>query len=307
MRVESSPVGTTFTITLPMTLSITRAVIARSGDLQLAIPLSFAQRIRDAASVELVESAGLRRLVEGEDLVPVTSLARQLEQAVPTHPGAYVVVRIGDEALALEVDAVLGQEEIVVKPLGALLEGHPLFAGVTFRGTGDLALILDIPGLVESAGGRGGAGARPRVEAFEPATAVPGFAPELVAPAPSRMRVLFIDDSVSVRKVAERALTDLGVEVVLAVDGIDGLDRLRAGRFDLVFTDLEMPRMHGFDLLREVRYVPAWAELPVVVVSSRSGSKHQDQARSLGATDYITKPFTSESLGAILTRWGRRG
>jgi two-component system chemotaxis response regulator CheY len=87
----------------------------------------------------------------------------------------------------------------------------------------------------------------------------------------------------------------------------DGLDRLRAGGFDLVFTDLEMPRMHGYDLLREIRYVPAYAELPVVVVSSRSGQKHQDQARALGATDYLTKPFSPESLAAVLSKWGRRG
>ena len=311
VRVKPTATGTTFVITLPMTLAITRAVIARAGDLQLAVPLSFAQRIRDAADVALVESAGVRRIHEGEELLTVTSLAQLLGQPAG-RPAGYVVVRIGDDALALEVDAVIGQEEIVVKPLGTVLDGHPLFAGVTFRGTGELALILDVPGLVELAGGTRLAAAPAPVVAPTPevATSAPVELMMSVAPGVSAapgLRVLFIDDSVSVRKVAERTLRGLGAEVTTAIDGVDGLDRLRAGGFDLVFTDLEMPRMHGYDLLREIRYVPAYAELPVVVVSSRSGQKHQDQARALGATDYLTKPFSPESLAAVLSKWGRRG
>lgn len=316
VRVRPTTVGTCFTITLPMTLAITRAVIARAGELSLAVPLSFAQRIRDAGEVRLVESAGVRRLVEGDQLLTVVSVARLLGQAASTASG-YVVVRIGDDALALEVDAVVGQEEIVVKPLGTVLDGHPLFAGVTFRGTGDLALILDVPGLVEHLGGGGGGRAAPAPAGPSPAAArgepvkaapAPSEAPApAVAPPAQALRVLFVDDSVSVRKVAERALRGLGHEVTTAVDGLDALEQLRGASFDLVFTDLEMPRMHGYDLLREIRYIPAYAELPVIVVSSRSGQKHQDQARTLGATDYLTKPFSPESLAGALAKWGRRG
>jgi chemosensory pili system protein ChpA (sensor histidine kinase/response regulator) len=118
--------------------------------------------------------------------------------------------------------------------------------------------------------------------------------------------VLFVDDSVSVRKVAERALLGLGVQVAVAVDGLDAMEKLRAQRFDLVFTDLEMPRMHGYELIRELRFLPSYRSLPVVVVSSRSGQKHQDQARALGATDYLTKPFNAETLDAALRRWASR-
>jgi chemosensory pili system protein ChpA (sensor histidine kinase/response regulator) len=112
--------------------------------------------------------------------------------------------------------------------------------------------------------------------------------------------VLFVDDSLSVRKVAEKALAELGAQVTVAVDGVDALARLREKAFDLVFTDLEMPRMHGYELIRELRYLPAYKSLPVVVVSSRSSQKHRDQARSLGANDYITKPFTSDALSRAL-------
>jgi two-component system chemotaxis response regulator CheY len=101
-------------------------------------------------------------------------------------------------------------------------------------------------------------------------------------------------------------LHSLGVEVTLAVDGVDGMAKLREGSFDLVFTDLEMPRMHGFELIRELRFLPLYHDLPIVVVTSRSGHKHQQQARALGATEYLTKPFTAQSLDTVLKRWGRR-
>lgn len=120
------------------------------------------------------------------------------------------------------------------------------------------------------------------------------------------MRVLFVDDSLSVRKVAEKVLAGLGVDVTLAVDGLDALGRLREKSFDLVFTDLEMPRLHGYELIREIRFLPKLKSLPVVVVSSRSGAKHQEQARALGATDYVTKPFTAQVLDQILKRYVKR-
>jgi chemosensory pili system protein ChpA (sensor histidine kinase/response regulator) len=132
------------------------------------------------------------------------------------------------------------------------------------------------------------------------------MASEHAVQAPGRVRALFVDDSLSVRKVAELTLTSLGIDVTLAIDGVDALERLREKRFDIVFTDLEMPRMHGYELIRELRFLPVYADLPIVVITSRSGQKHQDQARSLGATDYLTKPFSAPMLEAAIKRWVRR-
>ena len=98
-------------------------------------------------------------------------------------------------------------------------------------------------------------------------------------------------------------LKGLGVDVTMAIDGVDGMNKIRAGSFDLVFTDLEMPRMHGFELIGELRFLPAYRDLPIVVVTSRSGQKHQQQARAVGATDYLTKPFNAQMLEAALKRW----
>ena len=124
----------------------------------------------------------------------------------------------------------------------------------------------------------------------------------------SRPRVLFIDDSLSVRKVAERFLVALGADVTLAADGREGLDRLRMeGPFHLVFTDLEMPRLHGYELIREIRADPSLRGVPVVVVTSRSGKKHREQATTVGASDYLTKPFAQDVLGAMIRKWAGRG
>lgn len=104
----------------------------------------------------------------------------------------------------------------------------------------------------------------------------------------------------------ERFLRTLGTEVVLAIDGQDALDRLAGGGIDLVFTDLEMPRMHGYELIRRIREHPAMEAIPVVVVTSRSGQKHREQAQTVGAQDYPTKPFTQDVLQQMLGKWGGR-
>jgi chemosensory pili system protein ChpA (sensor histidine kinase/response regulator) len=300
IRVETAPGrSTSFLISLPVTLAISRALLLRHGDQTFAVPLNFTERILDMQDHELVESAGRRRIELEDGFVNVRPISEFLGGTAVTRDGGPVVIlRVGDQRLVIQVDGVAGQEEIVVKGLGALLTGHPLFAGVTIRGTGEIVLILDVPSLVDSA-----VTAR---ETREPeAVEAPPIANEHPAVADhGKLRVLFVDDSVSVRKVAERALQALGVDVTLAVDGVDALDKLHARPFDLVFTDLEMPRMHGYELIRELRFLPAFRALPVVVVTSRSGKKHREEAEALGATHYMTKPFSPQSLEAALSKFG---
>ncbi len=298
---------TVFSITLPVTLAITRALLVRNAGETFAVPLYFTERIIDAHEVEVIESAHQRRIDLDGSFVPIRPLGEFVSG--PTSPaGPILLLAVGAQRLVVQVDEVITQEEIVVKSLGTLLRGHPMFAGVTIRGTGQTVLILDVPSMADSALGR-----RP---AMQPVHPVPLAAPPAVAAAPAPaaaiapvdrdrpLHVLFVDDSVSVRKVAERTLRQLGVEVTLATDGADALDKLRNGRFDMVFTDLEMPRMHGYELIRELRFLPAFQTIPVVVVTSRSGKKHRDEAQTLGASEYLTKPFTSHSLAAALVKFG---
>jgi chemosensory pili system protein ChpA (sensor histidine kinase/response regulator) len=302
--------GTTFIITLPVTLAITKALLVRQAGRSYAIPLYFAERIIDTHEGAVVESAGVRRLKIDDGFLTVTRLDQHFNPGAKVQgKGPVLLLRVGDQRAALQVDAVVGQEEVVVKSLGDVLAGHPLFAGVTIRGSGELVLIVDIPGLMDTK-------AR-RVERQKPQPKLDADAGDAVARADesvlaepaaearrTKLRVLFVDDSLSVRKYAEMTLKGLGADVTLALDGVDALARLRTESFDLVFTDLEMPRMHGFELIRELRFVPAYHDLPIIVVTSRSGQKHQQEARALGASEYITKPFSAEVLTGILRRWG---
>jgi chemosensory pili system protein ChpA (sensor histidine kinase/response regulator) len=301
--------GVTFTIHMPLTLAVRRVLLVEQGGEVFAAPLHFAGRVVTLAEARVDTTAGVRRIEIDGRWLPLAALSGLLDGAgdADFRRGSAVVLRLGDQAAALRVDRVLGQEEIVVKKLGDLLDGHPLLAGATFSGDGDVILILDVPGLLDRAAGRSASAApSPGTASAAPA---PRRADQPVAPAApaGRLRVLFVDDSLSVRRVAEKFLRGAGCEITLAVDGRDGQEKLRAGAFDLVFTDLEMPRLNGYEFLREIRRVPAYRDLPVVLVTSRSGDKHREQARLAGATDYVTKPFTAEILEAKLKLWtGRR-
>lgn len=311
----SRDTGTTFRITLPLSLSITQALVVRSAGVTLAIPLAFAQTILPREGADVVDTFGCMRAVIGGSAMPVHVTRRLFGDPGDPSAGVLVVCAVGPERIAIHADEVLGQEEIVVKSLGNLLDGHPLFSGSTQRGDGELVLILDVPGaLAAEIAVHGSAATGPRsfapratqaiTEPGAPSTAAPRAIAELAQRA-DKPRVLFVDDSLSVRKVAERMLASLGVEVVTAVDGQDALDKLRTTSFSLVFTDLEMPRVHGYELIREMQYLPAASAIPVVVISSRSGQKHVDQALGMGAREYLTKPFSPEILNGVLARWTR--
>jgi chemosensory pili system protein ChpA (sensor histidine kinase/response regulator) len=286
--------GTTFTITLPLTLAITRALLLRHAGQVFAVPLAFAERLIDLNQAESVESAGVRRVKIESGYEPVVSMDSVLGRGSrQSRSGSAVLLRAGEKRMAVAVDRLLGQEEIVVKNLGELLTGHPLLSGVTLSGDGELILILDVPGLLD-----------PNGSAARGAAALAGGEQALPTGPP---RVLFVDDSLSVRKVAEKLLSELGAEVTLAADGQDALEIMGRQEFDIVFTDLEMPRLHGYELIQSIAASPELRHVPVVVVTSRSGQKHRDEAHALGARDYLTKPFNQEVLGKALRKWVPRG
>jgi chemosensory pili system protein ChpA (sensor histidine kinase/response regulator) len=210
-------------------------------------------------------------------------------------PGTAVVLRVSEQRIALLVDRIEAQREAVVRPLGRLFAGHPFVTSATFSGDGEVIFVLD-------------AG---RLEGFLASAASEADAVEEVAlPVPSgdaqarddeeEATVLWADDSISVRRLAAHFLTAEGFSSRTAVDGRDALEKLRSGSFKVLVTDLEMPRMHGYELLQEIRSDPRLRDLPVIVCSSRSSEKHSRAAREAGANGYLTKPFTREGLAAAL-------
>ena len=278
--------GTAFTITLPATLAASRALGIRQGGLACAVPMDAVERV---IQLDGVASDDGMVAVEGRR-IPLRRLADAFAQPAPAAGGPALVLRLGDRRWALQVDSLGQFQDIVVQPLGDLLADHPLFIGVTLDGRGELVPVLDVRGLADAL----------------PATAPPAAAPG-ATPAVARVtRVLVVDDSLSVRTVAARLLRELGAEPLLAVDGAEALERLRESAVDLVLTDLEMPRVNGYELLREIRQQPALRALPVVVVSSRAGQKHRDAASAAGANAYLAKPFTVDQLAGLLATWTTR-
>ena len=301
VRVAALPTGgTCFTVNLPLTLAISRALLVVAQGRTFAVPMHFIERLLDLGELTATASAGAVRIPYAgrqlvlRDLVEVLGLAEQ----APAGQGPALVLRLGDQRWALRVDALLRQEEIVIGSLGELLASHALFSGAAIAGDGTLIPVIDVPGLLQQS-----AIVAPPPPPVPAPLAPPPAALDAAAGGP---RVLYVDDSLSVRKVAERHLRELGAVPTMAGDGAEALARLRAGAFDLVFTDLEMPRLNGYELLREIRATPGLEDLPVVVVSSRSADKHRALAPELGASAHLPKPFTAEMLQQALVRWAKK-
>jgi len=177
---------------------------------------------------------------------------------------------------------LLGKEEIVVRGLGEFLGNVGPFGGATLSDEGRIILLLDPARLLETPA----ASAATAV----PARAAPPITPAAPAEPPAPRRVLLVDDSISVRKFVGQMLERAGFAVVTAADGVEGLQVLEETPVDAVITDLEMPRLNGFELIQELRRRAATRDLPIVVLTTRVGAKHLNLARWLGVTDYVAKP-----------------
>lgn len=299
--------GCTVELRLPLTLSIIQAVIVRAGDQWFAVPSDDVILCQNLDPSELAVAGGRRLMRDQGRLVPVVSLREALnlppsaedQEAARQRTGSGRVtllrIRLGERRFALEVDQISAHREIVVKGLGKLLQGHPCFSGSTVTGSGMPMLILDPGGVfgVRQAGAVMGPQAETPVmlEAEEE-----DEQDQEQGPRPTK--VMVVDDSLSVRRVASRYLQSLNCDITTANDGIEALEKLRQEPVDIVFTDLEMPRLHGYGLLQEIKQQEALRHIPVVVVTSRSGEKHQDLAIEMGAAGYVTKPFSRDTLAS---------
>ena len=233
-----------------------------------------------------LRTAGVVAVLTGHDLEAAGVRPMKCRTAMPSSDGTPFNEPVRP---VLAIDRVLNRQEIVVKEFYQLTARHPLFGGGTLDATGRVIPILNLPALLKYC-----------ERATQSQTAAPA-GPDAAGQAAETPRVLVVDDSLSVRKVQERFLRALGCEVASAADGLHALERLREQKFDLVFTDLEMPRVNGYELISEIRSHPAWVGLPVVVISSRGADKYITKAMNLGANSFLSKPFTEEQLTQVLS------
>ena len=208
---------------------------------------------------------------------------REAESSSPTIP--VLIVQSGDTRIAVQVEKIIAGRDIVVKTLGTHLRKVPGLLGATFLGDGTVVPILDPNSLVQEK----------RIHA-------PTRASHARLPSSQNTSVMVVDDSVSVRKVMENLIRSQGWIPTVAKDGVDAMEILQSVDIapDVFLLDVEMPRMDGYELLSTLRGITEYQNTPVVMVTSRSGEKHREKAFSLGATDYLVKPYQDDQLIAIV-------
>ncbi len=287
--------GSTFTLRLPLTLAIIQVVLIRAAGEEFAIPLDSVIRTFSCTpnDVHLVQD---REFVSvGGRQVPLIRLASVLElgaEPYGDHDRLEVILcDIAGDAFGLACDHLLGKKEIVIKSLGDLLEDVPCAAGATLLGE-RCALILDVPAIVRRAMRRGAPVAtRPAAP-----TAVPAAA---TAEAP---HILLVEDSDVVRESLRRLLADGGFRCTTAVDGVEALAAAQREKFDLISTDVMMPRMDGYELTRALRATPEYKDTPIVMVTSRGERIDRVRGFDAGVDEYITKPHDRQILLRVVRK-----
>jgi chemosensory pili system protein ChpA (sensor histidine kinase/response regulator) len=284
--------GTRFTIRLPLTLAAVRALLFTAGGQTYAIPLSEVSEILrispDAVAGQRGDVVRIRdALLPLYDLATVLGAGPGPERAADGHP-LVIVAEAGDRRAVLIIDGLVGQREIVIKGMGAHLRYVKGVSGVAIMGDGGLTPILNVADLI---------GEEPEAGAAPP--------PDMAASA-SPLRILVVDDSVSIRQVISRLMAEQGWRAETARDGVEALDRIREFGPDLIVLDIEMPRMNGYEFLNAVNAQPDLREIPVVVLTSRTAGKHRRRAMALGARGYVVKPYDDAEFIDLVSRLTQR-
>ncbi len=284
--------GTTFTIRVPTTVAVSDALMVKAGDQQFAFPLAQIDRIVRISPMALEqyfdsqedyfkidqERYRLRYLSEFVAGQPIP----RLNGVVHSLPVLLIKGAQG-QTTALLVDQLIGSRgQIVVKPIGQQFSSIGVIAGATILGDGQVCLILDGQNIARQA----------------QSTARSKQADETYTKQryDERRLIMIVDDSVTVRKVTSRLLERQGYDVVTAKDGVDAIEQLDTVKPDLMLLDIEMPRMDGFEVTNLVRHHEIHRDLPIIMITSRTGEKHRERALSLGVNQYMGKPFQEETL-----------
>lgn len=300
VSVDSVPdQGTTITIRLPLTLSISKVLNCVDARRRIAFPIDGVEDTLDVPAEQVqVNPEGQSCIPWRGALLPLRQLSqllvynRSLSQgsvyssSQDTNVLTVVVLRSTEDLIAVQVDQVLGEQEIVIKPLEGPVPKPVGIAGVTVLGDGRVMAIADVLELVDLSLGR--------LEAAK--YAVQGT-PTTPAAKKTNPLVLIVDDSITVRELLSITFSKFGYQVEQARDGQEAWEKLRSGlACDLVFCDIEMPKMDGFELLTQIQAEPTLAHLPIAMLTSRGSDRHRQLAARLGAKGYFPKPYLEEAL-----------
>ena len=296
-RVEIATVrgqGTTFSVYLPLTLAVTQAVLVRCGNTVLAISSAMVEQVLRLKGDALAQTYEARSITFQDRVYPLHHGHQLLgtKEATEIQPyNSVLLLRSGIQRIALHVDELVGNQEIVVKAIGPQLSRVGGVVGATVLADGSIVLLVNPVHLAARARGDAPLGTTTTTAAPQPA-AVPV--------------VMVVDDSLTVRKFTSRLLEREGYRVVLAKDGVDALEHMRDALPQVMLVDIEMPRMDGFDLTRNVRADPRLKQLPIIVISSRTAEKHRTQAAQLGVNAFLGKPYAEAELLQLIAQYTGR-
>lgn len=285
--------GTTFILRLPFTFAMTHAILVRAGDATFAIPMTSVQGVARVAPADLnmMLSASEPSYRRDQEEFVIHDLAQLLGlpagAPLAGEPPPLLLTHVGDLRAAIRVDTVLGSREIVVKSVGPQVSSVPGLIGATIMGDGSVLIILDLAPLVR----HGVARRQQRAAAGQSALEV-----RVREKAPVRPSIMVVDDSITVRKVTGRVLERNGYNASVAIDGVDALEKLREHVPDLLLLDIEMPRMDGYELATHMKADRRLRNVPIIMITSRSGDKHRQRALNIGVERYLGKPFQEADL-----------
>jgi chemosensory pili system protein ChpA (sensor histidine kinase/response regulator) len=285
--------GTTFRIKVPSSLAITNVIVFISGATEFVMPTSLIEEVVHYEPVPVDDKSDDRK--ESVDMVYHRGTPIQAKRLSDVfyftgngHEGkkdSFVLVcSISNKRVGLIVDEVLGQEEAIIKPVNRFLEGLSIYSGITISGDGLVRLVLN------------------PIKIFEEETRTFLITPPEMESFEGR-RVLIVDDSLSVRKYLSTFLMARNLKVYAAGNGNEALKMLEETEVDLIITDLEMPVMHGYELVSRIKASDTLKAIPIIVLTSRSTGKHREKALELGADDYLVKPFDERALVASLKKY----
>ncbi|WP_079214170.1 Hpt domain-containing protein [Ventosimonas gracilis] len=281
--------GTRFTIRLPFTVSVSRALMVRTGDDLYALPLATVEGVVRLSADELANqyaqpTPAIRYAGQNWTLYYVGDLlgnGQKPKLVGHSLPLPVILVKSAEHYLAVQVDSLAGAREIVVKGLSHPFGSIPGVSGATILGDGKVVVILDLPTLL-----------RKRQQQLLIAQNITPAATSSDRP----LLIMVVDDSITVRKVTSRLLERNGMNVLTAKDGVEAIALLQEHKPDLMLLDIEMPRMDGFEVASLVRHSEAFKELPIIMITSRTGTKHRERGLSLGVNDYLGKPYQDAQL-----------
>ncbi len=270
--------GTELLLQLPLSMAIFTGLLVESGNDKYVLPQHYIAEVLRVSPKDIIEEMGREVVRLRNESIPLCSLSQFLEVDQATQLSrrlTVLVLSFREQTLGLLVDHTLGLQEVVVKELGCQLRSLDYFSGATILSDGNPALIISVADLFAAGQRRQSLELRSSYEKEQKRK--------------KRGRVLVVDDSITTRTMEKNILETNDYEVVVAVSGFDALDKLDAGRFDLMVSDVEMPGMTGFELTKKVRQREDTRDMPVIIVTSLASDEHRRLGMDAGAQAYIVK------------------